>query len=116
MGAATSHLRKLDRVQGTAQHIGGFQVESLDARREAAAMSFGLRLLSGSCKGVMNKFIPELYTPSNCSVRSSRHTLKGIQIKPVTDSNSLNVYKFGFHGALPRIWAKLPQQHVSRGV
>ena len=79
-------------------------------------MSFGLRLLSGSCKGVMDKFILELYTPSNRSVRSNRHTLEGIQIKPVTDSNSLNVYKFEFQGALPRIWAKLPQECISRGV
>ena len=103
MGAAPTHLVKLDRVQDTMQRIGGFKVETLQSRREAAAVAFGLKLLSGSCKGVLNKHIPELCDPSSCPERFSRHALEGIQIEPVVKSNSLNVFERGFHGSLPHI-------------
>ena len=43
MGAAKSHLDKLDRVQTAAEKLGNFKVESLQSRREAAAMSMGLK-------------------------------------------------------------------------
>ena len=36
MGAAETHLAKLDAVQRTAERIGRFKVESLQSRREAA--------------------------------------------------------------------------------
>ena len=45
MGAAQSHLDKLDKVQHSAEKIGDFTVEPLQARRDAAAMSFALKLL-----------------------------------------------------------------------
>ena len=54
MGAAHSHLIELDRIQESAQRIGGFTMQSLQTRREAAALSFALKLISGSCKGVLN--------------------------------------------------------------
>ena len=48
MGAARSHLDKLDRVQRSAEKIGGFKVESLQSRREATAVSLAFDLLDGS--------------------------------------------------------------------
>ena len=50
MGAAQSHLDKLDRMQKSAEKIGGFKVESLQSRREAAAaaVSLAFDLLDGS--------------------------------------------------------------------
>ena len=115
MGAAQTYLDKLDRVQDTAQKIGHFQVENLQCRREAAAITFSLKLLSGSCKGVLNDFVPEIYKPSQCNNRFSRHALQGLQIKPITKPNSLNTYKRGFHGALPAIWSIIPQSIISKG-
>ena len=47
MGDAQSHLDKLDRVQHSAEKIGNFTVEPLQARRDAAAMSFALKLQDG---------------------------------------------------------------------
>ena len=52
MGAAVSHLDKLDGIQRTAERIGRFTVESLQCRREAAAVTFTLKLLDGCGRGV----------------------------------------------------------------
>ena len=60
MGAAKSHLEKFDRVQRAAERIGRFKVESLESRREAAAMSIALKLLDDQARGVLKKFIPKL--------------------------------------------------------
>ena len=115
MGAAQSHLDKLDSIQETAQRIGSFKVEPLQARREAAALYFSLKLLSGSCKGVLNRFVPQLYCPSDLTTRDSRHTLSGIQVKPVVTAKSLNTTVRGFHGVFPNIWSRLPQKLVTKG-
>ena len=50
MGAAGTHLEKLDAVQRAqaAKKIGGFEVESLQSRREAAAISFTLKIMDGN--------------------------------------------------------------------
>ena len=47
MGAADSHLDKLDRVQRRAESIGNFTTDTLAARREVAALSFALKLMDG---------------------------------------------------------------------
>ena len=39
MGASGTNLAKLDRVQKSAERIGGFTIESLSSRREAATVS-----------------------------------------------------------------------------
>ena len=51
MGAAQSHLDELDRVQHSAEQIGRFIAEPLKARKDAAAMSFALKLLDGKARG-----------------------------------------------------------------
>ena len=38
MGAAVSHLQRLDRVQDSAARHCGFEVESLNSRRESVAV------------------------------------------------------------------------------
>ena len=63
MGAAQSHLSKLDRIQASVERIGGFKVESLECRREAAAMSIALKLLDGRGRGELNNFTPKLTEP-----------------------------------------------------
>ena len=82
MGACPVHLQKLDAIQMTAERIGRFKVESLQSRREAAAASFTLKLLSGDARGVLNGFTPSLVDNSKGSkrVRDSRHTAPGLQM------------------------------------
>ena len=60
MGAADVHLHKLDEVQRSAERRGGFQVESLQCRREAAVVSLALKLLAGDCKPGLQQFAPSL--------------------------------------------------------
>ena len=115
VGAAGYHLPKLDRVQTSAEKLGKFQIETLHSRREAAAMSYSLKMLSGQCKGVITSFTPVLHEPSKLAVRDSRHILKGIQAKSVVKANSLQSYQRGFLGILPSIWSKLPQSLIALG-
>ena len=115
MGAAQTHLDKLDRVQLSAQRIGGFEIESLESRRAAAAISFSLKILAGQCKGMLNSFTPTLFVPSSLRMRHSRHALIGIQVKSVVKSHSLDVYRRGFLGVLPSLWSSLPHQPIAKG-
>lgn len=74
MGAAPSHLSKLDMVQQSAQRLGNFEIESLESRRNAAALSFSLKMMAGKCKDILNSFTPQLYEPTKLATRISRHT------------------------------------------
>ena len=66
MGAAPTHLAQLDQIQRTAEEIGRFTIESLHSRREAAAISFTLKLLNGDGRGVLKKFVPVVVDCSKC--------------------------------------------------
>ena len=120
MGAAPSTLKILDNIQESAMKIGGFEIESLSSRREAAAAAFALRLLDGNCRGVLQDFTPTLETISNPQAfedesignRVSRHHFResiGLQIKKSAVLGSLQRYERCFFGALPHIWSKIPQ-------
>ena len=50
-----THLAKLDRVQKSAERIGGFKIESLGSRREAVAVSLALDLLDGKGYGELQQ-------------------------------------------------------------
>jgi acetyl/propionyl-CoA carboxylase alpha subunit len=115
MGAAQSYLDKLDRVQLSAQKIGNFSVESLQARREAAAMSLALKLLDGKGRGDLQNFVPALIEPIKMCKRITRHTLDGIQLASNIKATSLDVYKRSFQGVLPQIWEKIPSNIIARG-
>ena len=41
--------------------------------------------------------------------------LDGKQLKSRVRTNSLDVYRRGFHGVLPSIWKKIPQEIISVG-
>ena len=104
MGAAPSTLKILDSIQESAMKIGGFEIESLSSRREAAAAAFALRLLDGNCRGVLQDFTPTLETISNPQAfedesignRVSRHHFResiGLQIKKSAVLGSLQRYE-----------------------
>ena len=77
MGAAQSHLDKLDRVQHSAEKIGNFIVEPLQARRDAVAMSFALKLLHGKARGELKNFIPIVTEPLRLCKKRTRQRLEG---------------------------------------
>jgi len=115
MGAAESHLNKLDKIQLSAQKIGSFDVESLQCRKDAAAFSLALKLLDGKCRGELNEFVPKLIEPLRLCKKRTRNSLEGVQIAPKAKAKSLDVYKRGFHGALPKIWSKIPIDIITKG-
>ena len=126
MGAAPSTLKMLDNIQESAMKIGGFEIESLSSRREAAAVAFALRLLDGNCRGVLQDFTPTLETVSipqafedeSIGNRVSRHHFRettGLQVKKSAVLGSLQRYERCFFGALPQIWSKIPQWIIQLG-
>ena len=112
MGAAASHLEKLDLVQRTAMRIGRFKVESLQSKREAAAASFTLKLLNGDGRGVLKGVVPEIV---NIPAGRLRHSVLGLQLVSWAKFNSLNIYKRSYLGSIHEIWSKLPQDMLSIG-
>ena len=114
-GAAVSHLQKLDKIQDRATRIGGFEVDSLAARREVAVLSFGLKLMNEDARGILKQHVPELYEPLRLTKKRTRQVLDGKQLKSRVRTNSLDVYRRGFHGVLPSIWKKIPQEIISVG-
>ena len=116
MGAAKSHLEKLDRVQSSAERIGGFVVESLQSRREAAAISLALDLLDDKGYGELKKYKPELIEPLKLSKKMTRHTTSaGLQLKSNSKTNSLDQFKRSYLGSIHSIWSKLPQTLITEG-
>ena len=85
MGAVDTHLDKLERVQNSATSIGGFTVESLRSRREAAAISLAFDMLDGSCHVELQNYAPEVYEPLRLAKTRTRHSVAAvIQIKGMT--------------------------------
>ena len=54
MIAAPSNLQKLDRIQATAERLGGFKVESLESRRDASLIGLVFKLLDGDGRGKLS--------------------------------------------------------------
>jgi len=88
IGAAPSHLEKVDKVQRRAEKMTAFEFKSLSTRREAACFSFICKILSGECVEPLLKMCPDFkleHISSNCnssgfmgpdSTRSSRSDLQ----------------------------------------
>ena len=114
MGAAVSHLEKLDSVQRAAEKIGRFKVESLQSRREAAAVAFTFKLLDGDGRGVLKDFAPEIMDIPVC-IKRCRHSASGLQLVSRAKVRSLNAFKRSYLGSIHTIWAKLPHDLLRVG-
>ena len=110
MSAADSHLSKLDKVQSSAEALGGFKVPSLQLRRDVATVTFALKLLDGAVKPLLNKLCPTIVEQPGKRGRSG-----GIQIESVISTYSLDKHRKSFFGVLPSIWCKLPQYIIADG-
>lgn len=83
LGAAESHLAKLDRVQDSAVKLCGQSVESLGSRREAAAVSMAIKMLVGKARGDLSLFKPKFGCPIALTRKRSRSSYeeRGLQMK-----------------------------------
>ena len=110
MGAADSHPEKLDRIQRSAQDLGGFEIENLESRRDAACVKLAFKLLDGKGRGSLNRFAPSLV---NVQARS-KHQSSGLQLTmPVVASRyPLECFKRSFFYRMPEIWSKIPQSLI----
>ena len=84
IGAAPSHLEKIDKVQRRAEKLTSSEFQSLSIRREAACFNFICKILSGECVERLLKTCPDFkleQISTNCnssgfmgpnSTRSSR--------------------------------------------
>ena len=102
MIAAPSTLQKLDRVQAAAEKLGGFKVESLEARRDASLVGLLFKLLDGKGRGQLNNFKPEVTEMDPKKI--CRNTLTGLQIVDKTNSKSLMSYERSIVGRAPAVW------------
>ena len=117
MGAAQSHLDKLDRVQKSAEKFGGFKVESLQSRREAAAVSLAFDLLDGTAHSSLLQYKHTLIEPLKLTKKRTRYSVTaGVQLKSKSKTNSLDSFKHSYLGSMHKIWAKLPQTLISEGL
>ena len=102
-------------MQRSAERIGGFTIEPLQARRDAAAVSLALKMLDGKVQGELKCFTPVLSEPLRLCKKRTRNSLEGIQVVSKVRARSLDVYKRSFLGALPKIWSRLPMDLIRRG-
>ena len=75
MGAAQSHLDKLDRVQKSTEKIGGFKVEFLQSRSEAAAVSLAFDLLDGSSHSSLLQYKHTMIEPLKLTKKGTRFSI-----------------------------------------
>ena len=108
-------MAKLDDVQETAERIGNFKVESLQSRREAAAVAFPLKLLDGAARGVLKKHIPKTITRGPNKDYGSRSGISPLQLADRTNHDSLALFKDSYLGQTHKIWARLPVSLLEKG-
>ena len=126
MSACPTHLAKLDKIQTAAEKMGGFELESLADRREAAALSLGLKLLDGAGRGSLQEFAPVLnmdVRPGSEASLAAGGTIKrrlaaGVQVIPFARNKKremLDPYRRSYFGVLPSIWAKVRRDLITIG-
>ena len=115
MGAADTHLKKLDSIHEKAQRIGNFTIGPLKLRREAAAISFTLKLLDGKGRGVINSYAPGFVNNSKLHKYPTQNAPKGLQIKDRSRHKSLISFDTSYLGRIHKIWKRLLNGLVQRG-
>lgn len=114
LSAAKTHTDKLDRIQASAERAGGFTVESLSSRREAALIGFLMKLLDGGGRGALNEFVPELQTQNN--TRAGGGSDHKIVIKEAIQyEDTSNQYSRSIGGRAADVWAKIPNDILKVG-
>ena len=71
--------------------------------------------MGGKPRGELKIFVPKVVEPLKLTRKRTRQTLEGSHIKTCVNSKSLDTSRRGFHGALPKVWKKIPQDIISKG-
>ena len=111
MSAGESIKSKLDKVQAAAERLGGFSVEPLRSRREAALIGFAFKLLDGDGRGLLNDFIPTLHQPVHTKTKQTEK----IEIKPRLDfRDTTKHFDRSIEGQMQQVWSKIPGELMNR--
>jgi hypothetical protein len=129
IGAAPSHLEKLDKVQRRAEKLTSSEFQSLSIRREAACFSFICKILSGECVEPLLKMCPDFkleQISTNCnssgfmgpnSTRSSRSEVQVTSmVGKLRNGTTLNTFGRCFIAQAHDIFNKIPEDIKQRGV
>ena len=105
MGAARSHLDKLDRVQRSAEKNGGFKVESLQSRRGAVNCCnvVGLQLTCWTVLHTLACYSTKhtLIEPLKLTKKRTRSSIAaGTQLKSKSKTGSLDSFKHSYLGSM----------------
>ena len=87
----------------------------LKSRREAAAISFTLKLLDGKGRGVLDAYAPVFVDNTKLHNYSTQNAPKGLQIKDRSRHKSLISFDRSYLGCIRKIWKKLPNELVQKG-
>ena len=118
MAASDVHLAKLDRIQSTAERVCGFEVESLQQRREVCVLSLVLKMMGGSARGALADFAPvtiEVAEPKRARKCKKTGISAGLQLKKTISKGSLKSFTRCAIGQAHHIWSKLPQKLILEG-
>ena len=94
----------------------GFTTETLESRREAAAISLAFHLLDEDAYGELRDYKPELYEPIRLTKKQTRQAVEaGTQIKSRIKTLSLDQFRWSYLGSIHKLCAKLPQSLIGEG-
>ena len=112
LGAADSHLSKLDRIQRRAERICQYQFTSLSRRRHAALYGFTCKLLDGRGRGELQNYMPELR--EGIRLPNSRET-NNLGLISLRSSTSLKKFDISIQGQMDAVFNKMPQKLLREG-
>ena len=81
-------MKKLDLIHEKAQTVGDLTLGPLKSRREAAAISFMLKLLDGKGRGVLNAYASDFVDNPKLHRYSTKNAPKGLQFNDRSRHNS----------------------------
>ena len=115
-GREGANLVKM-KATGDESRLCGFEIESLESRRGAAAIGLALDLLDGKGYGELQDHVSTLIEPLKLAKKRTRQNVDaGTQLKPKTKTSSLDSFKSSYLGSIHKIWSRLPQSLVREGL
>ena len=124
IGAADSHLGKLDEVQRRAEKLSGVSFQSLDSRRQAACFGLLCKLLDGACTRPLQEVceVIQLEKQQRFHQYNTSHTQATCGRMQVTNMEnklrkvSLETFKRSFICKIHKIFAQLPDDIKESGM
>jgi hypothetical protein len=125
LGAASSHLSKLDRIQSSAERLCNTTFTPLSERREAAAFGLICKLLDGRCVEQLQELCPPLIVvqhdrssvSGNTRGKSSMSDPQKLTLRLENQQHHrLDGYIRSFGGQMNAIFNKVPADILQQGI